>query len=89
MEHLSAVLFSAGGLWAIFCLTMSLRKATYETTRPWSGLRQRARKRKDGTDYVQSYWSKGPGATKATLDRRWSRLSLIGTAAVLISLFIR
>lgn len=87
-ETIAMTLFVGGFLWALFCIVMSFRRAQYETTRPWAGLQQRARTRKDGTSYVQTYYSKGPAATKATLDKTYSRLSLIGTGAILLSFFI-
>lgn len=87
-ETLALMMFYGGIIWAVFCIMMSFRRANYETTRPWAGLQQRARTKKDGTSYVQTYYSKGPAATKATLDKTYSRLSLIGTGAIILSLFL-
>lgn len=66
-EVLSCVLAFGGMLGMVVCIVLMLRGATYETTRPWAGLQQRARTRKDGSVYVQTYYSKGPAATKATM----------------------
>lgn len=58
-------LIGLGGI--IVCFVLSFTGATYSQSRPWAGFQERARTRKDGTTYRQSYWSKGPPATKAKL----------------------
>jgi len=87
-ETLAVMLFAGGLVWVAVCLVMSLRLATYETTRPWAGFQQRTRRTKDGRRKVETYWSKGPASTKATLDVRYARLSAIGTIAMLASFFL-
>lgn len=66
-EALACVLAFGGLVGMITCIVYMVRGASYETTRPWAGLQQRARTRKDGSAYVQTYYSKGPAVTKATL----------------------
>jgi len=66
-DAIACLLFFGGVLGMAVCLFLMVRGATYETTRPWAGFQQRARTRKDGSAYVQTYYSKGPAATKATL----------------------
>ncbi|MBM7407075.1 MULTISPECIES: hypothetical protein [Sphingomonas] len=87
-ESLAVALLLGGFVWVGACVVMSIRGATYETRRPWADFQQRARKKRDGTPYVQTYWSKGPGVTKATLDKRFTRLSLIGTAAMIVAMLL-
>ena len=66
------VLFFGGLVGTVVNMIYLFSTATYVTTRPWAGLRSRARRREDGSTYVQTYHSKGPTATKARMKTHWS-----------------
>lgn len=68
-DALSIVLSLGGLLGMAACIVLMFSRAEYSHTRPWAGLQKRARTRKDGSTYVQTYYSKGPAQTKATLPK--------------------
>jgi hypothetical protein len=71
-ETLSVILCVVGFVGMLGNIIRMFSTMTYETTRPWAGLQKRARTKKDGSTYVQTYYSKGPAATKAKLKGHWS-----------------
>jgi hypothetical protein len=63
-------------------------RAEREVTRPWAGLQQRARTRRDGSVYIQTYYSKGPAAQKARIPR-WAEIAIgICTLLLIGSFFV-
>lgn len=71
-DLVAPVLFVVGLIGMIANVVRMFMTAKYETTRPWAGLQTRARTRKDGSVCVQTYYSKGPAATKMKMKEHWS-----------------
>ncbi|HEX7871965.1 MAG TPA: hypothetical protein VF475_03580 [Sphingobium sp.] len=73
---------------AIFFIVAGMICVETHETRPWAGLQKRARTRKDGSTYVQTYYSKGPKVVKGKIPR-WANVGTgICTLILLALLFV-
>jgi hypothetical protein len=85
-DGVSMVLFFGGLAGMLANLIRMFSGVTYETTRPWEGLHSRTRTRKDGSTYVQTYYSEGPAVSKAKMKAHWTFWLFLG--AVWVGLFV-